>query len=127
MKTLRYLLIVMGLVSVLSISAQTLAKQPEALMRSTSVMVGSGSTLPSAAITGAYVTGTTPGSYTPAESISRGPRKARKEDTNGDGWEDEDDPDKPTEPFPLGDAAVPMMLMALAWVMVRMIRRKAAQ
>ena len=49
MKALRYLLIVMGLMSVLSISAQALAQQPEVYMQSTSGMVYSGSQLPSAA------------------------------------------------------------------------------
>ncbi len=126
MKTLRYLLIVIAMVSFLGAHAQGLAQRPEIKMQSTSGMVYSGSTLPSAAVHGTYVTGTTIGTYTPANATNR-PARAKMVGED-EGWEEGDpDPDTPGNPFPLGDAAVPMMLMALAWVMVRMIRRKAAQ
>ena len=86
-----------------------------------SVMMQSGSTLPMAAVSGTTTT----------EQTAPNRRRAKKEDP------DPSDPfggqtiggvGNPNEPgTPIGDAAVPMMLMALAWVMVRMIRRKAAQ
>ena len=116
-KTLRYLLIVMGLMSVLSISAQALAQEPQAQMQSTSVMPSVGSTLPSAAATGAVITGSTPGSYTPA-SISNGPRRAKKEgDWEDDDWGDTGDP----YPTPLGDA---VWLLILAAAVYGVYRRK---
>ena len=121
--TLRYLLIVMSLVSVLSVSAQGLAQQPQTQMRSTSVMVGSGSALPQAAVTGTYMTGATPASYTTA-----GPDKHLRRDVGGgeDDWGDEGEPTDPGEPNPLGDAAWPLMLLALAYVCARAFRKKRA-
>lgn len=119
MKTLRYLLMSLAIVSVLSISAQEPAqdwgKQPEATMHSTSVMVGSGSTLPSAASSGAVVTGEQPGTYSPAFASSR-PRRA----LDGD---DEDKP-KPGQPFPIGDAALPLALLALVFVFGKWTAKK---
>ena len=113
MKALRYLLTVMML-SVASLAfatAQSLAQQPEAQMQSTSVMPSAGSTLPSAAATGAVITGSTPGSYTPA-SISNGPRRAKKEgDWEDDEWGDTGDP----YPTPLGDAAWLLILAAAVY------------
>ena len=52
MKTLRYLLIVVAMVSVLGVYAQGLAQEPQAQMTSTSGLVYSGSNLPQAAATG---------------------------------------------------------------------------
>lgn len=120
-KTLRYLLIVMVMVSFLGANAQGLAQQPEAQMHSTSVMVGTGSSLPQAASTGTYTTGTTPGTYSPA-SFS-GSKRATMDDNDDDGWEDEDEPDKPGEPFPIGDAAWPLMLLALAFAIGKWLAR----
>ena len=121
MKALRYLLIVMGLMSVLSISAQTLAQQPETHMQSTSVMVSSGSALPQAAVTGVMVTGSEIGSYSPAKSS-----KPKREVGGGGSTADDEDPDGPGEPMPIGDAAVPMMLMAMLFAGVIYTRRKKA-
>lgn len=121
MKTLRYLLMVVAMVSVLSIKAQSTAQLPEAQMKSTSVMVGSGSALPQAATTGAYVTGSTVGSYSPAKIH---PGHVRKDDGNGDGWEDEGDPDNPGEPFPVGDAVWPLMVLACAYLIIRVWRKR---
>ena len=121
MKAFRYLLIVMSLVSVLSISAQTLAQQPSSDFRSTSVMQSSGSALPQAAVTGAYMTSSTPGSYTPA---TRPGGIIRKDVGEGEGTEDEEDPDNPGEPNPLGDAMWPLMLLALMYVCARVFRNK---
>ena len=109
--TLRYLLIVVAMVSVLGAYAQGLAKQPEAQMKSTSGMVYSGSTLPQAAATGAVLTGTTVGSYT----------------GGGGTTEDEDEPDAPGEPNPIGDMLWPMMLLAGVYALMRVfliVKRK---
>lgn len=125
MKALRYLLIVVAMISFLGVNAQGLAQRPEIKMRSTSGMVGSGSTLPSAAVHGTYVTGTAIGTYTPANATN-GPARAKMVGED-EGFEDEDDPDAPANPFPLGDAALPLALLALAYVCVRaFLKRKRA-
>ena len=100
MKAMKFLLIVLGLASVLSLSAQTFAEQPVVEMHSTSAMIGSGSELPQAAVTGTYTTYSSGPSYAP-----RGPqRSAENDDTPPD------DPNGPMEE-PLGDT--PWVLMAL--------------
>ncbi|MBQ9295662.1 MAG: hypothetical protein IJ204_00520 [Paludibacteraceae bacterium] len=124
MKALRYLLIVamISMASVLSAAnaaAQNLATRPEMQMQSTSVMKGSGSALPQAAVDGPYTTGTTIGTYSPAGSSSR-PRRVGE----NDGWEDEDEPEKPGEPSPIGDAAWPLALLALAYLITRVTRKR---
>ena len=118
MKTLRYLLIVISLVSVLSVNAQNTAQLPQVQMQSTSVMVSSGSTLPQAATTGAYVTGSTVGSYSPAKIH---PGHMRKDVGDGDGGstEEDGDPDNPGEPFPVGDAVWPLILAAAVYGVYR--------
>ena len=127
MKALRYLLIVMGLMSVLSISAQALAQQPEVYMQSTSGMAYSGSQLPSAAAQGTYVTGTTIGTYNPANV--NGPHRAKKEDNPGGGFNPgggEPGPGDNSEPWedPLGDAMWPLLALAAAYALLRVYRRK---
>lgn len=120
--TLRYLLMVVAMVSVLSVWAQNLAQQPVAEMTSTSVMVSSGSSLPQAAATGAYVTGSTVGTYSPASAPGSGPRKISGGNTGG-GPEDREDP----YADPLGDATLPLALCALAYALMRVfLKRKRA-
>jgi len=126
MKALRYLLIVMSLVSVLSIGAQTLAQQPKVQMTSTSIMAPSGSTLPQAATTGAMMTGSTPGTYTPAKAPSR-PRKGWG---SGEGGEpgsggESGEPGDWHEPYedPLGDVMWPLMLLAGAFAFGKWLAR----
>lgn len=99
-QTLRYLLMVIAMVSFLSANAQGLAEQPEIQMQSTSVMQGSGSTLPSAAVEGVSMTNEQVASPTNAPS---GPRRGRPGD-----W---------TDPYkdPLGDAMLPLALLAIAY------------
>ena len=118
MKTLRYLLIVAGLVSVLSINAQTLAQQPEAKMHSTSVMMSSGSTLPQAAVTGASVAGSAPAAYAPTKPT--GPRRVGE----NEGTEDEEDPDNPGEPFPIGDGMWPLAICAIAFAFGKWVAKR---
>lgn len=120
MKTVRYLLIVIAMAGFLSVHAQGLAQQPQAQMQSTSGMVYSGSTLPQAAATGTMVTGTTPGTYTPANTPS-GRRKV-----GSGGGSSEGGPDDREDPYedPLGDVLWPMMALACAYLIVRVARRR---
>ena len=124
MKTLRYMLIVAALLSVMSASAHMFDKQwgqkPVIEMRSTSAMAYSGSTLPQAAATGVILatvadveTSTRP--YHPGH-IRRGIDDDDKEE-KPEGWVD---------PYkdPLGDVLWPLMLMALAYVVYLKSRKK---
>ena len=86
MRSLKYLLTVISLVSVLSANAQIFdkewGKQPVVQMRSTSAMAYSGSTLPMAAATGVtMVSGSVPSANAPAGEIwsvvMKSPSKAR--------------------------------------------------
>ena len=123
MKALRYLLITF-MVSwmALSAKAQTFAQQPQVGFQSTSSMVGSGSTLPQAAQTGAYTT------YDWNGEIAKDKWGGlRREDGDGDGFEDDDDPDKPAEPFPIGDGSWALLALACAYLITRVVRlRKRA-
>lgn len=128
MKALRYLLIVamISMASVLSAAnaaAQNLATRPEMQMQSTSVMQGSGSTLPQAAVDGPYTTGTTIGTYSPANTS--GPKRAKKDD---DDWEG-DDPTYDDEPWttPLGDAMIPLALLAGVYLIIMRVARKRSR
>ena len=128
MKALRYLLIVAmlstaGVLSVVYATAQNLAQHPKAEMRSTSIMPSSGSSLPQAAVDGAHTTGDAPESYTPT-SQPEGPRRSTKGWGSG-GEEGEPGSDRP-EPYatPLGDVMWPLMLLAFAYLIVRVTRRR---
>ena len=119
MKALRYLLMVVAMVSVLSVKAQSTAQWPEVQMQSTSVMVGSGSALPHAATTEAVLTGETPGTYSAAGHHGHIRR----------GIDDEDDNDKPSgwdDPYkdPIGDAVWPLLALASVYAVLRVYRRK---
>ena len=109
MKAMKLLLIVFGLVSVLSLSAQTFAEQPSMQMHSTSTMMGSGSELPQAAVTGTYTT------YTDGVGvgyISNGPRRGASNDDTPPA-----DPDGPMQE-PLGDTPwLLMLLLALGYAL----------
>ena len=143
MKALRYLLIVMAVLSVVSVQAATLgapyqpqtrgirhtsypSQMPTVAMNSTaaSKMMSSGSSLPMAAVSGVYVTGSTPASSSPAGH----PGRIRRDVGDDDEGTTEGDPDpvKPGEPSPLGDVLWPLMLMAVAYVVYRTKRTKKA-
>lgn len=144
MKKFGYLLMVLMLLSGLSVNAQSYGKPyrpqytqrhsvsaynqaPIVTMRSTSALGGSGSALPQAALTGTY----TADDLT-ASSRANGPRRV-----GGGGWADEDEdpdqkddpaPDLPEDPMPLGDAAIPLTLLALAYALYSIVtRRRKAQ
>lgn len=123
--TLKYLLIVvmLSVASLVFATAQSFAQKPEAQMKSTSGMVYSGSSLPQAATTGTYVTGTSIGTYSPASGS--GPHRAKRDVGGGeDDMEDESDPDNPGEPNPIGDAAIPLLMLAAAYALLRVYKRK---
>ena len=107
MKALRYLLMVVAMVSVLSVKAQSTAQLPEVQMQSTSVMMSSGSSLPQAAVTGVVTT-----DEAPARANIGQPRRERPGD-----W---DDPYKD----PIGDAVWPLLALASVYAVLRVYRRK---
>lgn len=115
MKAMKFLLIVLGLASVLSISAQTFAEQPVVQMHSTSAMMGSGSELPQAAVTGTYTTYSSGPSYAP-----RGPQRGA-----ADGDNPPADPDGPMEE-PLGDTPWVLMALLVAGYAIYIARRQRA-
>ena len=133
MKQLRYILIVIGVLSVVAVSAATFGapytpnnvsyqpmqsqgmQAPTAQMRSTSAMSYSGSALPMAAATGVSTT------YDSPARVSGRPRRAV----------DEDDKDVPKpndneipDPTPIGDAVLPLMLLIGGYGMLVYFRRK---
>ena len=109
MKAMKFILIVLGLASVLSLSAQVFAEQPTVQMHSTSAMMSSGSELPQAAVTGTY---TTYSSGSSSGYVPTGPQRgADTGDTNPD------DPHGPNE-YPLGDTPwLLMLLLALGYAL----------
>ena len=120
MKTMKQLLIVIGLISVLTISAQTITEYPVAQMHSTSTMVGSGSTLPNAASSGFISADDNLNSS--SNNTPRGPRRAQDKD------EDDTPPADPNGPNenPLGDAVLPLLLLAAGYVVLVARKRRAS-
>lgn len=142
MKAMRYIWIVLGLLSVVTIKAATYGKtyqpqyqhraayfraqsrtdMPIATMESVnSTMMYSGSALPLAAATG----------VTTADSPSNGnggggPRRAKMEDpTDPFGGQTIGDTTNPQEPgTPIGDALLPLLLMAMLFTGFIALRRK---
>ncbi len=103
MKAMRYLLSVIVIVSAITLQAQDLVHYPMAQMHSTSVMAASGSSLPQAAVTGAYTTSDAP---------SSGPRRA-KFDENPFGGQTINDVQNPSQPgTPLPDGTWALLLFA---------------
>ena len=115
MKAMKQILIVIGLISVLTISAQTITEYPVAQMHSTSTMVGSGSTLPNAASSGFISADDNLNSS--SNNTPRGPRRAKGEDDDTPPA----DPNGPNE-TPLGDAVIPLLLLAVGYSIY--LRRK---
>lgn len=120
MKTLRYLFIVVAILSVMGISAQESdqdwGKQPEPRMHSTSAMAGSGSTLPFAAVDGVTTT-----CVSPAKAPA-GPRRIGGGNSGGG----DDGPTTPEDVWstPLGDALWSLALLALVFVVGKWTAKK---
>lgn len=113
MKALRYILLVVSMLSFLNtnaqVSTQDWGKQPEAQMHSTSVMQGSGSTLPSAAVQGVSTISDQP----TTSHAAYGPRKDPRPSDWSDPYKD-----------PIGDALLPLALMACVYLIVRARRKR---
>ena len=133
MKTLKYILSVIAILSVVSVSAATFGTpyrpqqrkvsystvqvgMPQATMSSTSTMMYSGSSLPLAAATGVTTSYDT--------NPSKAPGRPRRVGENDGFEEDEEDPDVPVNPFPVGDAVLPMMLLVAAYGAFLALRRR---
>lgn len=139
MKALRNILSFVAIVSVMGVSAATygtshqpryrrVVYQQEEMpsnmpvivmspMRST--IMQSGSALPLSAVTGTVLTGNMPGEYNPANAPGGGPRRIGG-NTSG-GSSDREDPYED----PIGDAVLPMLLLAGAYLIWRATRRRA--
>ena len=117
MKRIYIILFCLGVLLAMDVHAQQLAEQPRHIFQSTSIMPPSGTQLPMAAESGVQMSGTNP--YTSRSPYTTGPRK-EGEFEGGDG------PDKPAEPFPypIGDALIPLALLALGYVLVLYLRRR---
>ena len=118
MKALRYLLITVALLSIVSVYAQEAVQNwgqlPEAQMHSTSAMVGSGSNLPSAAVHGVTTTSS------PAH-VTAGPRRIGGGNSGGG-----DGPTTPEDVWstPMGDVLLPLVVMACAYLILRATRKR---
>lgn len=117
MKAMKQLLIVIGLMSILTLNAQTLTDYPVAQMHSTSAMVGFGSTLPNAASSG-FISADDNLSGS-SNNTPRGPHRAA-----ADGDTPPEDPNGPMED-PLGDALLPFLLLAAGYVIFLARKRSA--
>lgn len=130
MKYLRIIVLVISLVGVLSVWAQTpnqnWGKMPQAQMYSTSTMVGSGSSLPISARSGVTLTGSQVGTYACA-STGR-PHRAKKEENPFGEDKVEGTTTEAYEPggAPVGDAVLPLMLLLGAYAGVVALRRRKA-
>ena len=113
MKKLMILVVMVAAFALPTMAQNFEAQQPNATFQSTSTMMGSGSSYMSNPTINEYGTASSP-SYSPAQA-SGGPRRVIG--TNPDGGEGSED-------SPLGDAVLPLLLMALAFVGVITLRRK---
>ncbi len=117
--TLRYLLIAVilstaSLLSVANATAQSLAQLPDNEMRSTSVLPASGSTLPQAAVEGPTTT------YDEGTGSHKGGIRRAGGGQTGGGPDDREDP----YGDPIGDAGWTLMLLACAYLIIRVVRAK---
>ena len=115
MKAMKQLLIVIGLMSALTLNAQTIIEYPVAQMYSTSAMVESGSELPNAASSGVITADEWIGNDEPTGESGSGPRRARPGDWN-DPYED-----------PLTDAVPCLLLLALGYTLYVVRKKRAIQ
>ena len=122
MKALRYLLIAFTAMMVVNVQAaqakaQSMAQEPQVGFQSTSSMVGSGSTLPQAAQSGAYTTYETGG---PVRDNTSGIRTAGPGQTGGEGPDDREDP----YGNPIGDGLWALLALACAYLIMRVVRQR---
>lgn len=109
MKALRYLLMVVAMVSFLSVRAQGLAQQPNAQMHSTSIMIGSGSAYsPNISVAGAE--------YAPSLGESTNNPSGRPGHIRRVGRDD--DPGEPGYDEPIGDAIWLLLLFGVIYAVI---------
>ena len=141
MKALRYLLMVMvvALVSVtaqaqLAVQFKTSENKPAFSTQqatttyavyTTSTLMESGSSLPMAARNGVTIGASTPNDDTPAYAPGRG---GLRRDVGGGTAADDEDPDAPNEPYPVGDGMWVLLLLAAGFAAykTRMRRKETA-
>lgn len=118
MRTLRFLLLATILTIACALSTAKTVPQgrsmyPTIEMHSTSTMPLSGTHLPLAVETGSQTT----------YGEQAGPPKNGhiRKVGEGDGFENEDEPEAPYDPYPIGDAAASLALLALAYGLIRFI------
>lgn len=136
MKAMRYILSLVAILSVMGVSAasygtshqprhrrvvyhqvEARSDMPEAMMSPMySTAMQSGTTLPFAAATGV----TTANDNNP----SHAPGRPRRVGENGGFDEEDEEPDVPVNPYPLGDGILPLMLMAVAFGLFVYRRRR---
>jgi len=109
---------------VMSVSAQSLAEPPRADFHSTSSLVGSGTTLPQAAQSGAYTTYAY--GCNPSRANKPGIRREGEDEGFEEGQGDEPGGGLPGEPFPIGDGVWVLMVLAAAFVVRVYLRRRKA-
>ena len=124
MKTMKQNLAIIAIIVVAAVIALPAAAQqfntfggavaPQASFQSTSTMVGTGSAYSSNPMLNSDGTATYNG------AVASGPNKAKKDGI----WDSGTLPDKPYD-GPIGDAVLPLMLCALAYLIVRATRKRA--
>ena len=117
MKRIYIILFCLGVLLAMDVHAQQLAEQPRHIFQSTSIMPPSGTQLPMAAESGVQMSWE-------SQSSKQSPYRPRPR-KEGE-FEGGDEPDKPAEPFPypMGDALIPLALLALGYVLVLYLRRR---
>ena len=130
MKTMKQNLAIIAIIVVAAVMALPAAAQqfnsfggavaPQASFQSTSTMRGSGSSYSSNPMISSYGTAVYNGA-----AASYGPHRMKK-DEGDELFEDEEIQDNLKEPGqPIGDAVLPLMLCALAYLIVRATRKRA--
>ena len=135
MKALRYLLVVMVVwLAPLPAKAQfsqttytnSVLTHNDYQFRSTSAMASCGSQLPLAAVSGTSTAAYTPAAYAPY--VSR-PRRIGEDEGFDENDSDENEPELPGNPFPVGEGTWVLLLLAAAYgvLRLRMLRSAVAE
>ena len=133
MKTFRYLLVVLiVLLAPLPIKAQfspttytnSVLTRNDYQFRSTSTMASSGSQLPLAAVSGTTTAGNCPAAYASAY-VSR-PRRIGEDEGFDEHDSDENEPELPGNPFPVGEGTWVLLLLAAAYGALRLRKLRSA-
>lgn len=126
MKRLRNIFVIIAVLTAFSVNAQlpsASVSAPTVQFQSTSAMTGSGSGVASAVTTG----GVFESSMTTGKPLAHKISVRRNDDKDGDGFEDEPDPNVPANPFPIGDGVWAMIIMAAGYCLFRKKVKKCSQ